>query len=92
MKNFFYRVNEGDTTRSISIRFNMPLYDLITKNRLDCEVQAGDMLYVERCDSVYSVKIGDTINSLAKKVCISEEELLSKVGFPYLFYGLLISI
>jgi len=93
MKKFFYRVKTGDSVLSISSRFNLSVRSLILKNNLTCEVEAGDMLCIEvSVDKPYFVNPTDTAKSVAEKFGVSEEELLSKNGVPYLFYGLTIRI
>ena len=90
MKNFYYRVKAGDTVRSISQTFLVPLKDLINFNRLNSEVEEGDLLYLTPTDKPYFVKAKDSIDSLSKEWGEEREELLDRAGFPYLFYGLVI--
>ncbi|MBQ3116678.1 MAG: LysM peptidoglycan-binding domain-containing protein [Clostridia bacterium] len=92
MKNFFYRVNKGDTALLISQVFSMPTIRLIERNNLVSEVEEGDLLIIEKCDSAYVVKPTDTKKSLAKKFNVCESELLEIAGFPYIFSGLVIEI
>lgn len=70
----------------------MPTICLINANNLKEEVEEGDLLIIESCESAYDVKILDTKKSLAKKFNLTEEQLLEKAGFPYIFYGLIIKI
>lgn len=93
MKKFFYRVSDGDSVFSVAERFNMPLSALVEINNLSCEIQAGDMLYVEclPCE-LYKVQPTDDVHSVAKKFCVKEEDILKINGVPYLFYGLKIKL
>ena len=93
MDKFFYRVNDGDSVFSVAERFNVPTSLIIKQNNLMQDIEAGDLLYIESepC-TLYKVKPNDTAKSLSEKFGVSEEELLSKNGVPYIFYGIKIKI
>ena len=93
MKKFFYRVQKGDSILSISNRFLVPFYDLIAKNNLKAEVQAGDLLVIECPNSVYKVKPMQTYFDIAKEVGKTGEQLkILNANLTYLFYGIIINV
>ena len=93
MKNFFYRVSNGETILSISQKVGVPALIIIKTNRLNSEVSDGDLLYIEKQDGIlYKVQPFDTAKRIAEKFCLSEKTLLEKNGVDYLFYGLTIII
>lgn len=65
---------------------------LIFNNQLKRDVMAGDILLIEREQSVYMVKPSDTLEEIAKKFCLSPEHILEKNQVPYIFCGLIIAI
>ena len=93
MEKFFYRVERGDTLFSIAERFLTPAVSIITLNNLKKEPCDGDLLYIERDNcSLYRVQPFDTLESVSKKFCVSEQSLREKNGVEYLFYGLIIKL
>lgn len=89
MKNFFYRVVEGDTVFLLSEKFSVPIGKLIKDNCLIEEISCGDVLYIEQIDGItYKVKPKDTLSSICARFKISEQELLDYNGILYIFYGL----
>lgn len=94
MKKIIYRVEKKDTILSVANTFKVsPLY-LIKLNRLNCEIQAGDLLVI--CDNAtycYQVKPFETLEQVLNKFCLSNSEFESLNGeIPYLFYGQTIAI
>lgn len=89
MKKFFYRVQLEDSLLSISAKFCIPAGKIIKENNLDCEISAGDLLYLESNDNVktYKVMPFDTLESLAKRFNITEERLLEINCVPYIFFS-----
>lgn len=93
MENFFYRVKNLDTLRSISKKFNIPTTVIIYDNNLTEEISEGDLLYLSRpCGTPYVVGVLDTLDSIESKFCVKREEILDKNKTPYLIYGEIIII
>ena len=93
MRNFFYRVKQGDTVISLSKKFSVPIGVLIYENNLKRDVFEGDVLFVPKMmGKPYIIKANDNAKTLAKEFCVSEEELLYKNKSPYFFYGEIIYI
>lgn len=93
MENFFYRVKNFDTVRSLSKKFQIPSTLIIYQNRLTEEICEGDILYLTKSDDiVYKVDLLDTAESVAKKFGVSVQEILDKNKTPYLIYGEIIII
>ena len=93
MENFFYRVKENDTVKSLSLKFKIPSTIIIYQNRLTEEISNGDLLFLTKTnDRIYTVELFDTLEIVAKKFCVSEEEILEKNKTPYLIYGEIIII
>ena len=93
MKKILYRAGEGDTALKISARFGVSVTRLIRDNNLTEEVEAGDVLVVEKTGKSYTVKLGEDYSSVAEKFGLSERELAAKNGDPpYLFYGQKINV
>ncbi len=92
MEKFFYRVQKGDTILSLCQKFSCSMGRLIFVNQLKEEVCAGDILLIEREKNTYMVKPTDTIESIAKKFCLSPEFILQKNNIPYIFCGLIIAL
>lgn len=93
MKKFLYRVAECDSAESIAARFGVSVTRLIRDNFLTCEISAGDLLVVEKTGRLYTVNLGESYSSLAKKFDVSERELAEKNGNPpYLYYGQKINV
>lgn len=95
MTKFFYRVSEGDTIISISKKFSIPPVKIIKLNRLKKEVEQGDLLYLEQKDcktKTYVVQPFDNLDSVAKKLAVDKDKIISINGVDYLFYGLIIEV
>ncbi len=91
MKSFFYRVQKGDTVFSLCVKFQLNISTLKKDNALYKEIEEGDVLFIQTNDG-YKIKPEDTLSSLSEKFNVSEEEILSKNGIPYVFYGLTITL
>ncbi len=91
MEKFFYRVKKGDTVINISNAFGISPFVMIAENKLSCEVEEGDLLYVKKCKRPYKVMPTDTLEGISQKFCISKERL-SEINChpPYIFYGIII--
>ena len=93
MTKFFYRVGVGETLLSVSTTQNLSPFKIIKLNNLKQEIQAGDLLYIEKEDVCqYRVKPTDTAKSIAIRFGIDEKTLLQKNGVDYVFYGLILEI
>ncbi len=93
MKKFFYRVREGDNLYSLSKKFKTPVGILIYENKLNKEIEEGDVLYVfVPSGTVYTATPLDDYCSISKKFGLTEEELKEKNKTPYLYYGVLIVV
>ena len=93
MKNFFYRVSDGETILSIAQKIGVPAVLIIKTNRLQNEVCEGDLLYIEKVDGyLYKVQPFDTIKSVADKFGVPPNSIIEKNGVDYIFYGLTIII
>ena len=94
MKKFFYRVEKGDTAKTVSEKFNLPITLLCELNALTKEIEEGDLLYIETDPSrkLYKVNLFDTVDSLAEKFGVLPEKILSQNGISYIYYGLKIKI
>ena len=93
MKNFFYRVSDGETILSISQKIGVPVHLIIKTNNLKQEVSEGDLLYIEKQDgTLYKVQPFDTAQLVAEKFGVDKTALLEKNGVNYLFYCLTIII
>ncbi len=93
MKNFFYRVQQGDTISRLSNRFNLPVTEIISLNNLKREIEEGDLLFIQTYDCVlYTVKPQDTVYSIAKKFNVSPQKILDDNHLPYVWWGLKIKV
>ena len=92
MKKILYRVKKGDTLLSVCEFFNLSPHNLIIENMLNCEIEEGDLLLINKDETLYEVLPLDTFSSVAKKLNISVDELKRLNPIPYLFYGIKIKI
>ncbi|MBO7215043.1 MAG: LysM peptidoglycan-binding domain-containing protein [Clostridia bacterium] len=82
----YYCLN-GDTLDSIAKNFSTSKHVLIRDNSLDCEVEAGDCIYVKRYKKVYTVGASETVEDVAKILGITKEKLIELNGeviYPYM--------
>ena len=92
MKKFFYRVKYGDTIISVSNTFSVPTLCLVKDNFLKSEIEAGDIMIIEKHENIYKVNATDTLDSVSKKLCVSPERLsFLNGGITYVFYGLILT-
>ena len=93
MEKFFYRVKKGDTLYKLSAEFSLPPVKIISLNNLSHEISEGDILLLEQNSSkVYSVRLNDTLDSIAERFNTSPEKILLDNQIPYIFYGLKIFV
>lgn len=90
MKKFFYRVQKGDGLLKLSHFLSVPVGVIIAKNSLTAEPIEGDILYIERDESLktHVVGVNDTLQSLALAYRTTPEKILKDNAVDYLFYGL----
>ena len=89
VKKTFYRVQKGDSVEKISNLLDVPENIIISLNNLSCEVEEGDLLYIEKMldKKIYKVLASESLSSVAKKFCVSEKEILSINDVPYIYMG-----
>jgi hypothetical protein len=93
MKKFYYRVQEGQTLKSISEKTGISVNSIIKENALTEEVWAGDLLFLTKEDcTFYKVLPQDTVKSICKKFNLTEEQFFSLNGVPYVYYGQIIKV
>ena len=93
MKNFFYRVVDGDTVFSVSKRFSVPIGKIVKDNALQSEISSGDILFLQSSDDLaYKVSVNDDLSLISKRFGVSERKLLEYNGVSFIFYGLTLYI
>lgn len=92
MKKIFYRVKKDDTLFCIAQRFNVSVFSIIKENLLNQEVEEGDMLVIDSNQSTYKVLPLENLKDIAKKLNISEQELIELNGIDEVFYGAIIKV
>ena len=75
---------------SLSNAFNVPTGELIRENNLTAEISEGDVLILSVSENAYKVKPLESAREIAEKFGLSEQDVLLKNGFPYLFYGIVV--
>ncbi len=90
MKNFFYRVKEGDCIVGIAERFDVPPFALIADNELTREIRAGDIVFVEKIERpTRRVRPGEDLASVINSSGLTDGEFMRLNGYPpYVFCGL----
>lgn len=92
MKNFFYRVQKGDSLFSVSLKFHAPATVIIKENNLTCEIEEGDVLFITPKEKFYFVDLNENYRTISDKCNVLEEELKNINRLPFLYYGLTIEI
>lgn len=89
MKNFFYRVREGDDLLSLCRKFRSPVFKTIAENRLNSEIEEGDVIRIFSCETekIYTAGPFDTVKTAAEALGISEAEFQNVNGFGELIFG-----
>jgi len=92
MKNFIYRVQDGQDLCEISQLLGVPSGLIIKLNGLEKDVVYGDLLYIEKPETVIRVGINESSRTISKKYGVDEKRLLEYNGTNYFYYGQLIAI
>lgn len=88
MEKFFYRVQKDEKLLTVCLKFSLCPEKVIKDNKLSREIEAGDILYIEKpTGRVYVAQLFDTYQTIAKKFGVSEQDLREKNGVEYVFYG-----
>ena len=88
-----YIVQDGDTVHSIATRYQIPPILLICSNSLKGEPQVGSMLVLPKCNGkLYTVQVGDSVESLCQKFSITKEEFQQKNGCSYIYPTLIVTL
>ena len=83
-----YTVQRGDTLYSIASRYNIPVNELVKLNNLtNTYLQVGQVLRLPSReiideDGTYSVKIGDSLYSIANKYNVSVNDIIEANNLP----------
>ncbi|MBQ3235849.1 MAG: LysM peptidoglycan-binding domain-containing protein [Clostridia bacterium] len=80
-----YYCEIGDTLDSIANRFSTSKQIIIKDNCLSGEIKEGDCLYIKRYSRVYTVKVGDTPESVAGVLGVTVEKLYEINGINYIY-------
>lgn len=81
-----YRVQRGDTLRSVCARFSLPPALVAAKNGLRAFPPEGSILLLpEAAGETYLVRPGETLVSVCKKFCMTEEEFSARNGCSYVY-------
>lgn len=81
-----YRVSEDENLFDICKKFNQTPVKIIADNCLEGAPKANSLIYVERgSQRIYTVKVGDTLEKIAKASKMSVDELLEVNGIQYIF-------
>ncbi len=92
MKKIFYRVQKGESLRSICQKFSAPPFSVIKDNYLEAEPLEGDMLVIVEYNDLRAVKPLETFESLSAHTGVSVEDLMRLNPTPYLIYGINVRI
>ena len=83
----FYRLKHNESLDDVSKKFNVSLNSLKFYNMVE-NFEEGDIVFFPQYSSnVYIVKPADTIKSIAKKLSLTESELMAKAKTNKLFIG-----
>jgi len=85
---FVYVCAKSCTVDELCVKFLMKKEDFIFYNGMAERYEVGQEVFVKRIEGeVYRVKAGDSLKSIAKKYCVSEEKLLSSNGIRFIIPG-----
>lgn len=75
-KEFYYRVNEGDSLQDICLKFNTSV-DNILRNNLEIPLYAGEWIKITQNEYVvHIVKPTETIDKIANEYNVNVKDLL----------------
>lgn len=82
-----YFVEDGDTLDSIADKFSTTKELIVKENRLENGVNVGDIIYIKSYKTVYTIKVEDTPETVAKALNLSVEEMyrINKINYVYPF-------
>lgn len=82
-----YYCQEGDTLDGIAKTFSTSKEIIVKDNFLTGEVKKGDCIYIKRYKNVYTVKVGDTPETVAKNLGVSVDEMfrINRINYVYPF-------
>ena len=89
---FFYRVKKGDGIRSVSEKFTVSPFTIISINSLKNELYEGQVIIIKKTENIYTVKVGETLEKLLIKFNLSREEFIEKNGINFVYPDLIINI
>ena len=78
-KTFLYKVEKGDSLKSIADKFNTTQRVLIVINGIETEPKVGEFIVVEKLDGkMHVVMPMETIDSIAQKYGVNVQEIMRK--------------
>lgn len=81
-----YYVEEGDTAESVGKKFALPPAFILAYNRLRVFPSRGGIVLLPRGDyTVYTVGLGETLESIAEKFKFSKEMISGINGCEYVY-------
>ena len=87
-KRFVYKVQKGETLRTIAQKFKTTKELIININSLTKEILEGEYIVVEIIEGQeYIVEPYDTIESIAQKFSVSAQNIMIKNKIDFIFVG-----
>lgn len=87
-KRFVYKVQKGETLRTIAQKFKTTKELIININSLTKEILEGEYIVVEIIEGhEYIVEPYDTIESIAQKFSVSAQNIMIKNKIDFIFVG-----
>ena len=87
-KTFLYKVELGDSLKSIADKFNTTQRVLIVINGLEFEPKVGEFIIVEKLEGESHVVLPlETLDSIAQKYNVSVQEIIRKNKTDVIFVG-----
>lgn len=81
-----YRVSEGENLFDVARKFNQTPQQIIRQNHLTQPLQPNSLIYVEVVDGhQYVVRVGETLDEIAKRFKISAEQISTLNQVKYLY-------
>jgi len=84
-KRLFYKVKAKDNLEDIASLFNITTEIIKTYNKID-SIEEGDVLFFPE-QNIYVVKPGDTTETIAEKLNLTQDELKRKTNCNKFFIG-----